>query len=425
MSATCEITLSGTATASSFDDALQSGLSAFQTGKLPTSVLLNMSGLTFTDLQNMQRIICFADFCHQNGTRLNFDLPSNLRLLRFWHSWNFFETIEDVTGIPVRDMVDESQHESLAFDGLPHKDDETVKLLAPNIPNSRRQNFFSFFSDKVENTSKNSIASREKHFWERDEVIDVLHRVFGENFGDNIGSDIVSETLFNSTRHSNASIISSASFCKAEPGKDGRRNFQLVIWDNGEPIYQTLRKPLLEDKVVREYSARNFRERSYLVSYPEFPKKAAMHSSHGDPINKNDKDSQLMLSALFPGVTSKPFSDQDSHAAESDKNAEVRIQRGMGFDFVLETAIHGLGGKVSIRSGQYFAQIEKVKDDLLRDHIRKIDTNFNSSDQKGKKPKPVPNSLLKKYHRDYFSVSFRQIPDVVPPLNGNLIYISV
>lgn len=420
MSNTCEVNFDSIAVASSFDDCLKAGLDATSDPDHVSGYILNMSALEFTDLQNMQRIICFTEYCFINSKNLSLVLPTDKKLLRFWHSWNFFEVVENLACKPLTDLVPENQHKILEFDGEPNPDDETVKLLAADIVKSRRQNFFSFFVDHLENTSKNSLPAREKGYWERQEVVDVLHRVFGENFGDNIGSDIVSETLFNSTRHSNAKFITSASFCKKAGTSGGTRSFQLVIWDNGEPIYETLRKPLVEGHSVREYSARNFKERKYLVNYPEYPGKLFARSSHSDEITKEDKDSQLILSALFPGVTSKPFSDQDLAYDGAEKREEIRIQRGMGFDFVLETAIHGLGGRVSIRSGRYFVQIEKVKDNNLRDHIRKTDKDFV-----GKKRKPVPNSLLKMYHRDHFSVSFRQIPDIVPPLNGNLIFISV
>jgi|GEM_PF-6813271 len=382
-----------------------------------------MLGLNYTDLHNMQRIICFTDFCRNNEIELTLILPDNDDLLKFWHSWNFFGTIESVAGVSIEALVCEDQTDSLFFDGEYTSQDETVRLLVPSVPPSRKRNFFSFFCDEIQETSKISIPSRERSYWEREEVVDVLHRVFGENFGDNIGCDIVSETLFNSTRHSNSTKLTSASFCKRNKDADRKRNFQLVFWDDGEPIYETLRKPLKEGKSVREYSPKGFRERHYLVSYPDFPETGAVHRAHDDDVRSDNKDSELFLSALFPGVTSKPFADND--AVEAIEKPELRIQRGMGFDFVLETAVHGLGGTVSIRTGRYFAQIEKVKTNTLRDHLRKVDPYLRKKKEKTGKDAVVPDSLLQKYQREYFSVNFRQMPENIPPLNGNLVSINV
>ena len=132
----------------------------------------------------------------------------------------------------------------------------------------------------------------------------------------------------------------------------------LSFWDDGRPVYETLRKGLVTEGIVApafsqseplqykgKYSDGTGNARSFVRSSREIP-------------TEHSEDEEFFLAALYPGVTSDPTGRFHVPHPDVAKSGQISALAGMGLANLINAAVDVLGGSVAFRSGSYFMNVK-------------------------------------------------------------------
>src|SRR5581483_4363458 len=187
-------------------------------------------------------------------------------------------------------------------------------------------------------------AISETDRWSHRDVKGFLEDHLGKGRAPLVAPGIIFEALANAVRHPNASFVCTAAFVTTPTVKYPRGILTIAFWDNGDSIMNTLRNALDDNRRLRTedftpYYAgygietasdhaqkkANYRR---LFSGDEFPER------HADLELLSDTD--LLIAATFPGITSNPTMHTESAIASF---ADMYDRPGMGLYILTSLAV--------------------------------------------------------------------------------------
>jgi len=158
---------------------------------------------------------------------------------------------------------------------------------------------------------------------------------------------VIYELISNALQHPNADLMMTTSRAIGIEGKDGRssktRQFTICIWDDGEPIAETLKKAVtsgraIRSQVVSERDTFKIRANHWTPSSPEM-------TSHSTP-GPDAEPEEFLISSLFSGISRRA----------SDYPMDEQV--GTGLSALYRSVIDTLGGTLAIRSGLDFVNLK-------------------------------------------------------------------
>jgi hypothetical protein len=276
--------------------------------------------------------------------------------------------MKEVTGRGFASMV---QNEDLRYFGESQLSGDYYKTFSANdegLAELIKKDFFSLTSIPFENETEKSIAIDVQHRkWSEEIIKSILKRHLAKYDGVNenlIPNRIIYECMTNAFRHSNAiKLVTGCYFDR--PGKF----LTITFWDNGESIIQTLQSALLENNLARikESDGNDLNSNIHfsvsLKTKIQNEGLEAYYYSDTDPTSESSS-ALLLLAAVTPGVSRDPYGKDRKFTS----NPYVGTDRGqlnkpgMGLTTLLNATVDLLGGRVAIRSGQYFVNFKKPTD---------------------------------------------------------------
>lgn len=331
------------------------------------SLTVNLKEVEFVELPALvYLLIVIQDRLNQNKKTL-LNLPSNFKARNFFRIWQFPESLRTLTGYSFRNIC---TAESKIYFGEKRKNKNEIFLgkhkydLNDLLPSSMIA-MTVYPKEEFATTSPTHLASMLSEKWQSKYVEIVFERIFRKS-DHKFSENIVFEAIANSLRHPECSNILVASSIFS--GKEFRNNskspdgyFNLVIWDDGESIIETLSNRILEGKSIRNWEHEIFDNIKYQLKIKNRNKvifnRETFHSNF-TPTDPQNKD-LLLLASIMPGISSNPEkSDSFHHKERSD---ELLRKPGMGLYLLTITSLYHFGGSVTIRTNDRFISVKNTK----------------------------------------------------------------
>lgn len=354
------------------------------------SICLDFRRAVYVDVAAL--VNCIALMADRKKRQLNtwIKYPRKKEVRDFFTVWRFPEAVALATGEAFQEFLDYDDRHYLQetqttytgrgglLDGLEFDADWQQCSVS-------KRNFFEFTSFSSETgeaiTPRGMFVASprlESTRWAGELVKAVLEKHLpGASHSDEVARVVVYEAMSNAVRHPEARIIQTVSrfFPKMSArnvpttgtasniAKDIGKvagTLRLCVWDDGEGIAETLRKPLVLGKSVRSISLPSFmldRIRISLRDFEENELEERFFDQDTDP-TASSPEHELLLSSLSPGITrtaSEAVPDVEPYKPTEGQAGRMPILRsapGMGLYALLRTAVDQLKGTLFIRSGR-------------------------------------------------------------------------
>lgn len=192
------------------------------------------------------------------------------------------------------------------------------------------------------------LASYISSQWREEFVLSYLNRDL-MGYGKRVSTHVVHEALMNVVRSPSARWLATCSSYD-RVGRSLRRYLTAVIWDDGEAIYESLRRAMRAGADIQS-SVPTRHNRTYRVRYGDQAERAQYFDSASTP-SADAEDYEFLLAALYAGVTSDATRD-GSALPEVVAQDPTYGQPGMGLFILANTVLDVFGGSLSIRTGSY------------------------------------------------------------------------
>jgi hypothetical protein len=331
------------------------------------NLIIDLNVCTYVEVPALMFLTAIVTSRRNDGLFTQFRLPESIYVRDFMRRWDFPRAIKTASKVNFSDLVveedlkyfrgmggDEGEH-IIKYKGAIAEYDtkEGKKLVALEL-----NRFFAFQAWTLDReipkeyiNQKDLIVEDELSRWDNPLVISVLESYFDIK-GKYIQSHIVHEALANAVQHPEAKSILAAS----QYDNKGK-TFTLTWWDDGKPIFTTIRRALEAGRNIRSFEPSNLPRDSYHVKFEEsgkiYPLKR--YDACFTPSLKNE-DYEMLLSALLPGISCAiPQSSCFDYGQETDK---LMNNHGMGLFNLINAAVDVLGGSVSFRTGILFMNVK-------------------------------------------------------------------
>lgn len=363
----------------------------------PKYLCLDLSCSSYIEIASLQLLIACVAGRQRRSLETKLRLPGGAERVNarhFLRRWEFDEALKAACGRSFSSLVDHADHAYFAGSpaggdvGDPYGrraviyNDKYGEVVLPK----EAYRFFKFTSWRVSGRAdKAAVIEQERQRWrDADQVvIETLRKnlriaspdssapnalIKSDKF---IVSRVMLQAITNALRHPNASVIQASSHMshttRPIPGATDKTKkrlvdhfFTMVYWDDGQPMYETLRAAISAGRRINYPSEM---AASYLVQTGEdagLYRAARIVDSTAIP-SASTSDRDLLLSTLFPGVT-------------CDIEGSNRIAfGGIGVDKLLELPGHGLslmvqavvdlmGGSIAFRTGGFFMNVSAISD---------------------------------------------------------------
>jgi len=308
---------------------------------------------TFIEAACLIRLIACTTQIFAEGGSVQFALPANRDVRDFLREWQFPQALREATGMPFIRLVRESDRE---YFGENEKGQHPSKYagasIGPGMERLLSERFFSILTMRPRFApSKVTAVMQEAGRWEKGLIAAVLQKHLNGP-ADYVPSRIIYESLTNALRHPNAEIVQTCSHF------DDRAKFLTIsLWDNGDSIVQTLRRPLSRGDSIRaavpDDKHCEFLVKLAITQPPQFERIRSDYSPTAAV-----EDHLLLLASVFPGIT------RDPQGAETIANAALGshpdlANPGMGLFILINAVVDVFGGSIAIRTANLFMNIKK------------------------------------------------------------------
>lgn len=385
-------------------------------------LLLDLTGIQFIHIDALVYLISFITKRQIDGVKTKIRYYSNEGIRKILHNFRFFETIEDVANINIRDIAEDlPPHFEKTFLALDYfkkpkyevSDDGSSRVLTDVERLEHLQNigFYPLTSLPFSNNSEKSYTLKEepKKWTEGKPIVSIIQRNLPDKtiIGDKISKNIIYESITNSIRHpeSHKLVIS----CIKQ-----ENYYTLVIWDDGKSIIDTLLEELKKGNSIKADASDDDIHSCYCVrkgdKKPGIPKaddfqyffsfdSPDLHEQSGN-LKYKQENWFILLSSLFPGITRDPKG-IDYQKNEIFNQEEKPSITGRGLTYLTNTAVRVLGGEVRIRTNNCFLNIKRADKDY----------------------KTLPDIFFKKFKDEYYIIDYKEKYDLnnITPQNKKII----
>lgn len=267
-------------------------------------------------------------------------LPRSQRVRSVLKTWHFAEAVDDALDVGLDQLIDDEEAQE-------------YRTTASDPNQLLPRNFFpirSFFARGGPFGS--SLAFEESARWQQRYILSVLERYLK---GDSrrVSTHIVYEAIMNAVRHPRAGILQTCSHLSK-----GGNSLTIVIWDSGESMVSTLRRRIEEVETLTSVPDERFRSKFSLRVKDAGTNETVLNERISSDLilDAGTADAILLISALFPGVTSKATGGEAHQAVVAED--EAFGLPGMGLFVLANSVVDVFGGNVALRTSRLFASVK-------------------------------------------------------------------
>lgn len=355
-----EVTFGTAFTAGNFEHTIEEFRAVIESD---SSIVLDLKKVTFIELVSLSLLLGVLRSRLIKGQKTYFRLPHNKKVRTFLRHWRFSEAIYKVFGIPFyflctadsRKYFGESnQNESI------REINDYSNILPKNMVSLSVYKVDEFKVDSPENLAE-KIGSN----WQTKNVAKVFDRVF-EDSNYSFSVNVVKEAIANCLRHPQSeNIVLGSSIFIVKRLQNNNNNkydgyFNLVIWDDGESILDTIVNRLTEGQRVRNWVHEELANYSYFTRITS-DNKLFLEKKIGIDFTPTleDSESMILFSSILPGISSNP--NKPEYLKHNNYENPLYCKPGMGLFLLTKTAVFDFGGSVSIRTKDKFLNIKADK----------------------------------------------------------------
>jgi hypothetical protein len=325
------------------------------------TVVVDLSGARYLENAALMYLLALSA-ASTDATNLKIELPeAGSSLLEFMRSWRFPEALAHVeTTRGAKVLTERSQSILAQVANTPARYARAILDPDGGLESLMSERFFALTPLRLE-LGGVYVARLERERWLRDHVVKVLDRGLkgartpGTSPGREFATQVVYEAVLNCSRHPAAQ----SAFVCSQIDTD-TEELVLNIWDDGQPIYETLARARSERTlyspsfgIVEEVIKCTVTDE---VQRSTWNFQASSTDSRLDESNVSEVE--LMLGAFLLGVTSAAESVADSNTPYADP---VQQFRGAGLYLLRRTALVELKGVVEYVTGSYHLSMETDK----------------------------------------------------------------
>lgn len=361
------VKLEGILTGLHIDELLSPFHHSLPTAKSPLAI--DMSGVNFMHVECFPPLIAEIAARQSEGLLTTIRLPRSAAVRQSFRTWDLARILRLVTGTPFIEFVDRRDHRF--FHGLGGDLStreyglETHQLHGERIslpPSARRTmplkhwRVSDFFVEGDPLRFQRAVLD-ETQLWREDAGMRaVLEYHLGEFYG-HVWTHIIHEALSNAFRHGSATSVVAAVKADWTDRTQKDAHFTLSFWDDGKPMYETLRAGLAADGIVAPAFAMS-EELGYHVKHTARGVARAFDRTSRDLPTVDSPDEEFFVAALYPGVTSDPEGRLHVPHPDVGSSESLAALAGMGLANLVNAAVDVLKGSVAFRSGSYFMNVK-------------------------------------------------------------------
>lgn len=316
----------------------------------PKSLELDLSECEFIEVASLVFIVSRLVQRERASLVTTVRLPAARTVREFLRDWEFPRAISDATGRSFRSFVHE---DDAKYFGERRRDATPTRTRDPQDLPGHVFPIQTFFAHS--NEFGHSLAIQESRRWQERYVLAVLNNHL-RGLGKRVATHIVHEAMMNAVRHPRASLLQTASHFN-RPGRAGAGHLTIVVWDDGISIIDTLLNALRNDVALVPTDAPRLHRTIRLKiegTEGEDDSEIILDSTMEPTITTQPQ--VLLLSSLFPGVTSDPKHALDAHP-DVTNDTELFGLPGMGLYVLANTVIDVFGGELAVRTSDYFMNV--------------------------------------------------------------------
>lgn len=365
---------------------------------LTEDIVFDMRRCTYIEVASLMRLISLFSDRQRKGLRTQIALPLSKDVRDFLRVWGFPNALFQATQLPFYEVVPKEDHRHFGENKNPSDIKYTTFYDSLGTARLLSNRFFSFLATRIKKgDSITSTVVKESMRWQDDLVMSILrnHLSGPDNAENYVPSRIIYEAMSNACRHPNCSlIITTSRFSYSDPSaKDPTGQFTIVVWDDGESMMDTLKRPLVEGKSIR--AIRPILNQKFLVKFVDLDGKESEEVYPTDFLPTADsKDYLVLFATMLPGITRDPAGTGHTVHPELLSVPELTLP-GMGLYVLLNTVIDIFGGSVAFRTNRFFMNLGRPK----KQEIERFGTEYKAKIQ--------------------------QFSETLPPFLGNMITIRL
>lgn len=320
-----------------------------------SQIVFDFRGTSFVEPAALQLFVSLTRHLKQVGSIVVIRVPERQKPRDFWRAWGFPAALSLATSTSFFAMVDESSRKYFGEPPKYYTRDEFPCLPNANPNDIRSTNFFGFCSQPLPSANPSSrLAYQERGYWDTVQVRDVIEKKLGKN-ADYFPSRVVFEAFLNAMRHPGASLVQTASL-----DQKAAKKFTVHFWDDGRSMTTTMSRALEAGIKVRgEYEVDLDRNYFVIASPHDVETDEGELISSRTEIGRNLPEEKLLLSTIFPCVTSDPLGIGHAVDPKVMKQDPRYGRRGMGLYVLVNGVVDVLGGEVGFRTGRFFMNVSQ------------------------------------------------------------------
>jgi hypothetical protein len=339
-------------------------------------LLFDMRDITYIEVSSMVFLIAYIDKKHSEGEKIKIELPQKLEIRNFIRRFRLPTVLFSLTGVKFQNLV---TTESLKYFGenpnlkgdyrsFQQKKYSSYDSFADAIAEENIHTYSELYQFKTDN-DKSTAYGKLLTDWNCAAMQAFLKKYLRSQESDKerlVPNRIIYECITNSQRHSEADKLMVSFIVMYD------KIFHISFWDNGVSIIKTLkdvigRKGLIRDDEIFKDSKIETIQASYYIKYKNSKFDETIVNSDADLAEIVCDDGLIFLSSFFPGISEDPEGKDDFKESIDFKDKDTPLKYpGMGLTILLNAAIDLLGGNISVRAENYFLNIKKPEEKMVK-----------------------------------------------------------
>jgi len=337
-------------------------------------VVLDLTDCRFIELASLIYLSSRIAQHARRGGAISLRLPRERKVRDFFRDWDFPHTLFDSSGLRFQEIVASNDRHYFGERRREIAKTDAWSWYADQSFPSHMFPIQTFFSRSTE--YGRHLAAMQSERWQGPYVLAVLDRYLNGH-GKRVATHIVFEAIMNAVRHPQATLIQFASHY-TPPGRSGVGHLTLVVWDDGKGIVPTLRAATLAGDLRTSPDAMLHRQFETRILRFDGTKSNETVSSKDAPTTTTPNP-LLLLSALFPGVTSLPGRQYGDAHPDVGQDQPALKEPGMGLFVLLNTAVDVFGGEVAVRTSDLFMNIKRTDGTATTDNLPPLQAKIAES----------------------------------------------
>lgn len=315
------------------------------------SIVLDLSEAEYIDVPVLIQLCAILRDRGRRRLRTSIRLPEQQRVRDFFRAWNLQPAIRLAAGRPFSHIVvDEDRRffgEKQRFYLGSERETSHGSGAGEAYQRLLSDRFFGLTPYVLDTPAADRGAIREEwDRWRGPYVRSVLQRHLVEAH-EEVPRVVIYELITNALQHPKADLMMVTSRAIGIEGKDGRspktRQFTICIWDDGEPIAETLKSAVESGRTIRSQLPTD--RDTFKIRPSHWKPSSTSMTSHTTP-SAGAEPEEFLISSLFSGISRR--------ATDYPMDEQV----GTGLSALYRSVIDTLGGSLAIRSGKDFINVK-------------------------------------------------------------------